>query len=70
MLKARVRDDRIEPAEALERRVDDVLVPVPGCQVGVLDVDTVDSPAVRFEPRDDRGADPAAGARHEGDPHT
>ena len=53
VLEAGVRDDRVEPAEALERRVDDDAVPLARRQVGVVDVDAVHRPAVRLEPLDD-----------------
>ena len=62
MLEARVRDDRVEPAEPLERSLDDGAVPLRCAQVCIRDVDAVDGPAGRLEPRDDGRSDPAGGA--------
>src|SRR5262249_24084813 len=66
VLDARVRDDRVESAVALECRVDDGAVALAHRQVGVVDIDAVHRPAVGFELLDDRRADPARGA---GDEH-
>ena len=70
VLEAGVRDDRVEPAVRGECVVDDLPVAVARRQVGVVDVDPVHRPAVRLEPLDDRGADPAARAGDERDLHT
>ena len=67
VLEARVRDHRVQPAEALERAVHDRAVAVARRQVGVVDVHGMHRPAVRLEPLDDRRADSAARARHQRD---
>ena len=65
VLEARVGDDSVEPAEALERRGDDGAVAFPCREIRVGDVDAVHGPAVVLELRDDRRADPAGGTGDE-----
>ena len=69
VLEAGVRDDRVEPAEALERRVDDHAVAFARRQVRVGEVDAVHRPVVPLQPLDDRRADAACRARDERDLH-
>ncbi len=66
VLKAGVRDDRVEAAESLESRVDDAPVSLTSCQVAVVDVDAVHRPAVALETFDDRRADAAGRTRDQG----
>jgi hypothetical protein len=62
VLEAGVRNDGVDPAEALERGVDDEAIACTGRQICVREVDAVHRPAVRLEPLDDRAADPAGRA--------
>src|SRR5207247_11306844 len=67
VLEARIRDDGVEPAEALEGGADNRAVALARRQVGVGHVDAVHRPPVGFEPGDDRYADPAGRAGDERD---
>ncbi len=67
MLDPRSRDDRVEPPEAFERGIDHGAIARARREVRVGEVDAVDGPAVGFEPRGDRGADPAGRAGDEHD---
>jgi len=69
VLEARVRDDRVDPAEALDRRVDDGAVALPPRQVALdgraravrvgTEVGRDDVHPVALEPSGDRAADAA-----------
>ena len=71
MLEARIRDERVEATEALERHLDGRLVAVPGRQVGSerlaravgigFEVDRQHLPAVGDETPGNGTADPARG---------
>jgi len=75
VLEARVRHDRVEPAEPLERGVDRGTVPRPRRQVcrealprspGIgVEIDRENVPAVIDEPLRDRAPDPTGGAGDE-----
>jgi hypothetical protein len=69
VLEPGVRDDRVEPAITLERRIDDRAVPLMRGQIAVREVDCVHGPAVALEPLDHRTADPAGRAGDEGRLH-
>jgi hypothetical protein len=65
VLEAGIRNDRVQPPEALQSRSHDKAIPVARRQVCILDVDAVHRPAVCLEPLDQRGSDSTCRARHE-----